>query len=624
MKRNLYNPFFISWILTFTILAKIIYVRALLFDNIDILQSVYLELGFIIVMVFFIALIRKSFLRNTLYVLLNIIISFILLSILIYEDYFGYIVNIRAVSQLNQVGTIKDSIIELISLRYLFVFVDLLVVVPLLVKQTINKTKNKVAIKYYMACIMFGLFLSGFHVLTNLNVDIASTKVAAEKQGVFTYQLLAIIDKIESEEQPTRALAQEEIEALQNEINKVKGVVDKDENELKLHASAEGKNLIVIQAEAFQNFVVNLEIDGQEITPYLNELIKESIYFNNVYQQIGPGNTSDAEFVSNTSIYPDAWSASSEIYGERSIPSLPKLLGKSGYESYTFHANDVTFWNRNNLYPALGFSEYYDINFFGEEDIIGIGPSDEVAYNAIFDELNNKYQKGVNFYAQFVTLTSHHPFVIPDEKDVIDLPSSYDGTLLGDYLKSLNYLDRQTEKFVNRLKEADMWQDTLLVFYGDHFGLQPNSMKEQDFTLLKEILNRDYTYLDQFNIPLIITNGGENIGQVNNNLGGQIDILPTITNMLGLDLSDYIHFGQDLVNQESNLIGIRYYMPYGSFLNEDISFKPAEGFMDGEALSIETKQVISEFEMHEEDYNRINKLFKLSDDYVKSLPSRIR
>lgn len=85
-------------------------------------------------------------------------------------------------------------------------------------------------------------------------------------------------------------------------------------------------NLIVVQMESFQNFPINLTLNGQEVTPVLNKLAKEGFYFPHVFQQIGPGNTSDAEFMSNTSIYPTAAAAMSTSFGDRQLAESAAAL----------------------------------------------------------------------------------------------------------------------------------------------------------------------------------------------------------------------------------------------------------------------------------------------------------
>ena len=129
----------------------------------------------------------------------------------------------------------------------------------------------------------------------------------------------------------------------------------------------------MIQLESVQNFVVGLEVAGQEVTPNLNDLVGESFYFDNVDQQIAKGNTSDAEFIANTSLYPTGILPMSQQTSGLDVPSLPKYLDPYGYESVTLHTNEAKFWDRDSMYPSLGFDRYYDKEYFGEEDVIHFG-----------------------------------------------------------------------------------------------------------------------------------------------------------------------------------------------------------------------------------------------------------
>lgn len=606
---------------TSILLLKFLLVRSLLFENISILYTVFLEIGYLLVFLGLIEFLPAK-MKTPLYILVNFIISLILLAVLIYHDYFGYIVTIHAFSQLGQIGTIKDSVIQLLNPIYFALFADFIVLILLALlrkKELLYPRQNKND-KLILSILIAGAALVAINVYNQKDVQIANTVLAAEKQGILTYEILAAKEQATAENKPALTAAQQE--ELPNQIKEIKQISTLPEDELKYSGIAKDKNIIVIQAEAFQVFPLNLKVDGVEITPFLNELIKDSLYFPNVYQQIGPGNTSDAEFIFNTSLYSAPWTATSETFGDRVIPSFPKLLKGEDYKSLTFHANDVSFWSRNNLYPALGFDQYYDIKFFGNKDVIGIGPSDEVLYSKAMPELKKLYNKDQKFYAQFVTLSSHHPFKIPAEKHPVRLPDRYKGTLAGDYLQAIHYTDKTLQEFVQNLKNEGMWEDTIFVLYGDHFGLQPSGLKESDLALLKEITGQDYTFLDQFNIPLIISVPGQNAAELIENPGSQIDMLPTLANLIGLSMENYVHFGQDIVNYPDNLFGMRYYMPYGSFFNNEIAFKPAEGFADGEAFNIQTGEPLAEFSQYQNDYDRIMKLLKLSDDYMNSLPKR--
>ncbi len=113
--------------------------------------------------------------------------------------------------------------------------------------------------------------------------------------------------------------------------------------------------MIVIQVEALQTAVVGRVLGGQELTPSLNRLINSSWYFPNAISQSGRGTTADAEFISNTSLYPAPSAPSSIVYVDRVLPSLPRLLAEKGYATATFHTNTASYWNRAAALWSAGF-----------------------------------------------------------------------------------------------------------------------------------------------------------------------------------------------------------------------------------------------------------------------------
>ena len=301
---------------------------------------------------------------------------------------------------------------------------------------------------------------------------------------------------------------------------------------------------------------------------------------------------------------------------------MPKLLQKEGYETFTLHADKVDFWNRVELYPSLGFDKYYALEFFGKEDLIGLGPSDEVLFNKGMPLLEDLRDKNKPFYAHFISMTSHHPYVIPDSKDVFDVPARFKGSIVGDYIRAISYNDMVLGQFIDQLKAEGIWENSVLAFYGDHMGMHHTMFKEKDPELLKELLGHEYTKIDRFNVPFLITAPGvTDQGQMFDQLAGQLDMMPTLANLLGLSLENYVHFGQDLLNHEKNLIGMRYYMPAGSFFNGNIIFQPNKSFDDGEALTLDSAKKVPHAP-YKGDYDRILKLLGLSDAYLKSLPEK--
>lgn len=385
---------------------------------------------------------------------------------------------------------------------------------------------------------------------------------------------------------------------------------------------ARGANVIVVQLEAFQNFPIQTKLEGQEITPVLNKLVKESFYFPNIYQQIGQGNTSDAEFLSNTSIYPTGTAAMSTGFGKRVLPSMPRLLHDLKYQSATFHVNDVTFWNRHLLYPGLAFDHYYDKPYYTNDFFNDFGASDEELYRVGAEQIREMTKRNQPFYAQFVTTSSHAPFVVPDKRRKLTLPADMEGSYLGNYLTAINYTDYALGQFIEELKKQGIWDKTMLVVYGDHFGVNPKEASDKEIT---DRLGVPYSNeVSRFNIPLIIHVPKQAESKIIERTGGQIDIMPTAANLLGISLQEkqFLALGRDMLNTENNVVGMRYYLPTGSFFNNEVMFVPGEGFDDGTAISLKTLQPVPMKEAYRKDYDYILSLMKLSDEYVQLLPKR--
>lgn len=612
------HPLF--FIFTVIILSKFVFTRSLLFEEIDFFRAFLVELCYLLILFGLVELLPSIKVKKICYLFLDVVLTFLLTVIIIYYNYFGHIVTIHAFSLLKQVGTIRDSVFQLFHPVYAILYVDFIVllILGIMNRKNARHASVKRTTRFALSVLLLGILMSALLLYSQKKIDIADSVTSAKKQGIITYEIFGVKNYLTEE---TNQFTADELKQLPIIIEEMKGIPPLTERERRYFGAAAGKNIIAIQMEAFQDFTLNLQVNGQPVTPFLNSLMEESLYFPNLYQQIGPGNTSDAEFIFNTSLYPSGMEATSETFADRSLPSLPKLLKKRGYTSLTFHANDVNFWNRDELYPALGFDRHYATEFFGQEDIIGIGPSDEVLYTKALPELQKLHDEQQNFFAHIVTLSSHHPFQIPDSKNTLSLPQEYTGNIVGDYLKAIHYTDQVLGTFVAQLKEAGMWEDTMLVLYGDHFGLQKSSLKEQEHTLLKEMLGHDYHLLDQFNVPLMIVGAGQ-VGEINETIGGQVDILPTVSNLLGLSLDEFVHFGQDLNNYPNNLFGMRYYMPNGSFFNNDIAYRPDERFGDGEAFDIRTLQPVPNYSQYEQDYERIKEILQLSDRYLNSLPEK--
>jgi len=546
-------------------------------------------------------------------------------AVAIYYSYYGNVPTYYTLSNLNQVGQIRESITSSIEPYMLLFFLDFIVVAFVLLiwrKKTVRRSIQWTTTRHSfwqpriypivatVVCllIVIGSLYGSKH--------IENSHALAKRLGVITYQLaFNRTDAAKSTE-----ISEEEINELHKEIRAwIESQSHPDQS--MYHGVAAGENLIVIQVEAMQNFLIGLEVNGQTITPYLNQLAEQSFYFPHIYQQIAEGNTSDAEFMMNTGAYPSAVQATSKQLTGKKAYSLPRLLADHGYESYTFHVNDVSFWNRNEMYPALGFTKYYDKPSFENDEFNSWGASDEQLYKVALQKMVELNQRNQPFYAQLITVSSHHPFKIPEQYQVLDLPAELEGTQLGHYLQAMHYVDGQLEQFMKQLDEQGLLDKSVVAMYGDHFGLQP---KDNDANWVSEQLGINYhETITRMNIPFFI-HVPDTTGEVVEQVGGQIDMLPTVLNLLGIteEGSDLILFGSDLLNAMTNIVGARYYLPTGSFFNDDVLFIPGEGFNDGHAISLKTFEPVELTDDLEKEYNHIIELMSISDQYTSLYPSR--
>lgn len=547
------------------------------------------------------------------YMIVNLLLTGLIFAVIMYYQYYGVIVTYHALDQVNQVTAVSNSVFSLLHPYYLLIFTDIILLVGLSFRKQTRKLWTVAASRPARRSVVLAVFAISFAVCVfNVVPNRASMNEIkkAEEMGILGYEAYTIL--AEEAEEPVDVK-----QITQQTINRLKGI---DETATSLfHGMAKGKNVILIQMESMQNFLIDLKIDGQEVTPHMNRLAHDHFYVPGFYQQVGQGNTSDAEFVVNTSFYVPPRGAASGEYAGKSLPSMPKLFQSHGYDTATFHTNIVEFWNRGELYRALGFDRYYDQEFFGEEDKLFFGSSDELLYRKTAEELARMNEAGQPFYAHVISMSAHHPFTIPEEKYKMELPERYEHTLVGDYIRSQNYADYALGQFIEALKANGVWEDSLIVVYGDHLGLPMFSLDRKEKALMEEIYGREYGYTDMINIPLVLAADGVTYPRSFDQIGGQVDLLPTIANLMDFPLEEQLHFGQDLFNQTYNLLPQRYYLPSGSIVSGEVLFIPGNDYDDGTKYPLKGSQN-GAAGVTEAEYDQALDLLRYSDSYIRQLP----
>lgn len=334
-----------------------------------------------------------------------------------------------------------------------------------------------------------------------------------------------------------------------SDINDVQSWINNNKEDIpdnEYFGMLKGKNLIAIQVESLENFVINKKVYGQEITPTLNKLLSGSLYFDNIYEQNNSGTSSDCDLMVNTSIFPIRATSTFPTYPWTKYNSLQNILNNEGYTTISTHAELPGSWNWAEPHKSFGADKLWDINEFNIDEVIGPGLSDESYLKQIADKIKSENQP---FYTFIATLTSHGPFEMPEDKKLLDLPKELDDNMLGGYFQSVRYADEAIKLFIDELEKNGQLDNTVIMIYGDHGGVH----KFYEEEIKDAPLNENWWQENDKKIPFIIYNKDLKATTISK-AGGQVDFLPTISYLLGVERSkfDNTSMGRVLVNTNRN------------------------------------------------------------------------
>lgn len=309
-----------------------------------------------------------------------------------------------------------------------------------------------------------------------------------------------------------------------------------------------GKNLLVIQVESLENFVIGQSVDGQEITPTLNKLLSNSIYFDNYYTQINEGTSSDADLLTNTSVFPVRKGSTFFRFPYTTFNSLPAIMEKHGYNTKAIHPDNGEYWNWMEALDNMGFQQCIDSKSFKMDEVIFLGLSDGSFLRQVKDTV---IKQKTPFYNFMVTLTSHSPFQLPEWHKELKLESSLAETKLGGYFQSIRYTDTHLGKFIDELEKSGVLDNTVLVIYGDHDSV--HKYFNDEIQSIKP--SQDWWLENDKKIPLIIYSKGQK-AQTIHTTGGQVDLMPTLLYLFGVDEKEYEStvFGRNLLNTKEDYV----------------------------------------------------------------------
>ena len=568
--------------------------------------------------------------RNYVYLILSGIFSTLSAANYLYYTHFNSFISVTFLNQTKQLAKMKNSVTQTLDLK-VFVFaiptIGLIYAFKKLKKKgyfekKVNPTSKREVVRPFILGTVMLLMVS----LTLTSTDLSrlqkqwNRSYLVEQLGIYSYATADIV-KSAMVQKPEKVDPEQftfQMDKLVEE-NKEK----KQENEYT--DILKGKDLYVIHYESAQNFAMDLEFADGQVTPFLNKMSEEGLFFNNFYPQHSIGTSSDSEFTFNTSLFPINNATVFIDHSGKEFQTIQKLLNEEDYYTLSMHGNNGDFWNRDVMYETLGYNDFISKSDYEIDEVVGLGLSDESFYKQSVQKLKKiKEEKQKPIFSKIISLSHHYPFDDLDKYGDFDT-GFLEGTDISNYLKSLNYADRSLEVFVEELDKEGMLDNAAILLYGDHHAKISTSDYEKIYNHVPETgetlekTDPDYmkinkAYLKQVRkTPLVLwTKDGSLARKVEEPIG-MIDVLPTLSNML--DIYNPYALGSDIFNVEGNKI----MFPDGSFLDKDVYFSSS----NSEFYDMETneEQEIEELSLKlnrnfEEEITEIEDRLELSSNII--------
>lgn len=622
---------------TFFIISNLInglIIRIVTVKNGLFISPLFADLGFLI-LVTLISLTIKKEKRIRYFITLSILFNLVCIVNSIYYHYYSSFASISLIANITFASDVSDAIVEnvlkAVDLIYIWQTITLVIIYKKTNKKEYIKHKeNKKKLVKTGLITSLSLFavaalfmpLNAWSRLYNL----WNRESVVMNHGIYVYQLDDFIQSLTPK-----------ITSVLGHDKALKKVTDYYKENKYTPSNNEytnifkGKNIIVIHAESMQKFAMDLTFNNKEVTPNLNKLANEGIFFSNFYSQVGVGTSSDAEFTFNTSLMPSTKGTVFVNYFDRDYISIPKLLKEQGYYTYSMHANTGEFWNRNTMHKSLGYDKFYNKDSYTIDETIGLGLSDKSFFRQSVDMMKQiKEEENKPFYSLLIMLSNHTPFsdlaLMEDYKTTIDVTIDnqtvtrdyLNNTTMGNYLRSVHYADSAIGEFIDNLDKEGLLENTVLVIYGDHDA----RLDFEDFNLLYNydpitdtiktendegyIPYTKYNYELDRKVPFIIWTKDQNYNLNVNTPMGMIDVLPTLGNMIGIH-SDY-QLGKDIMNLKGDDNTVTFID--GSFLTSKVYYNSPKG----EIYSINNEPITEEY--IKERAKKSSDLIEVSNDII--------
>ncbi len=518
----------------------------------------------------------------------------------VYYEFYQSFISINLIGTASMIGQVNDALwakIHVDQFVYLL-FPIIFIVIHKYIKVDTFTNGKKIFRRILIVCVVLLLLIVNGFTGTDMSrfKKLWNRESVVQKYGIYFYTIDDLIQSVKPK--LTTVIGYDKASYNFRNYYACKWENKKENN--KYTNIFKGKNLLFIHGESIQNFLINLKINGKEVTPNLNKLINNSMYFSKFYPQISVGTSSDTEFTLNTGLMPSSSGTVFVNFYDRKYYGLPNYFKDMGYYTFSAHANNAEYWNRKAMHQNLGYMDFYAKDRFlipSEDDpeYIGLGLSDKSFFNQLMPILSDIKANKSPFMGTIITLTNHTPFSDIEKYGEFDVTMDYtyidengvktsgnanylEGTQIGDYIKSSHYADEALGELFKSLDENGILDNTVVILYGDHEA----RMSKKDMNLLynynpeiDDVLTEEdegyynvygYNYDLLKNTPLIIYSKDKKLKGNITKVMGMYDVLPTVANMFGF--KEKFSLGHDIFDKNEGIV----VFPNGNVLTDKVYY----------------------------------------------------
>jgi phosphoglycerol transferase MdoB-like AlkP superfamily enzyme len=493
----------------------------------------------------------------------------------IYLRFFGDLPATAAIAGVCQLGQVEASIRDLFAAGDAWLWLDLLpgavlVLVADRLRRGSGQRRSRGVVVGLLASTAMGAVAAVYLALTppNLLAQVFRRVTVAKEVGVLN------LHAVDSARAVGRGVVSRELEPAQfNEV--VRWFRERAPQRAGAGSSfavAEDANLVMVQVESLQAFVVGLEIGGREVTPFLNCWAEDALWFSNVTDQTGQGRSSDSELATQVSLLPMVGGAAAFRFAANDFTGMAEVLGDRGYHTLSAVPYEGAFWNRRETHPAYGFRRNLFVEDFNEGENVGWGLSDR----DFLEQTARRLATGAQpFAAYLLTLSLHHPFDgFPPHLEELDV-GIWDGTPFGNFLHTMHFFDASLAAFVAVLEHEGIAENTVIAIWGDHDAGFP--WRSEIAVAMGSTHDAAGWYLSQ-EVPLFINVPGADLLRGERAVpAGHADVAPTLLALLGVDATPYAFVGRNLLGEyvDGPVVG-----EYGCWRTSTHLFLQGDGSLD--------------------------------------------